>query len=181
MIYSLGEQSPELVGDGHYVAHTATVIGNVRLLDNASIWFNCVVRGDNEPIEIGAGSNIQDGCVLHTDPGFPMRIGTGVTVGHKVMLHGCTIGENSLIGIGSTVLNGATIGKNCLVGAHALITEGRSYPDGMLILGAPAKTVRELIDDEIASMKEAASHYIENAARFRDRLKPAVADPSESL
>lgn len=173
MIYSLGEQTPELVGDGHYVAHTAIVIGNVRLLDKASIWFNCVIRGDNEPIEIGAGSNIQDGCVLHTDPGYPMRIGTNVTVGHKVMLHGCTIGENSLIGIGSTILNGATIGKNCLVGAHALITEGKSYPDGMLILGAPAKAVRELSTAEIAGMKEAASHYVENAARFASDLAEA--------
>ena len=173
MIYTLGEQTPELVGDGHYIAHTATVIGNVRLLDKASIWFNCVVRGDNEPIEIGAGSNIQDGCVLHTDPGYPMRINANVTVGHKVMLHGCTIGENSLIGIGSTILNGATIGKNCLVGAHALITEGKSYPDGMLILGAPAKAVRELSSEEIAGMKEAASHYVENAARFASSLREA--------
>lgn len=177
MIYALGEQTPELIGDGHFVAHTATVIGNVRLLNNASIWFNCVVRGDNEPIEIGVGSNVQDGSVLHTDPGYPLRIGTGVTVGHKVMLHGCTIGENSLIGIGSTILNGATIGKNCLIGAHALITEGKSYPDGTLILGAPAKAVRELSDDEIASMKDAASHYVDNAARFRKQLKPADVGP----
>ena len=173
MIHSLGEVAPELIGDGHYVAHTATVVGNVRLHPNTSIWFNCVVRGDNDLIEIGAGSNIQDGSVLHTDPGFPLNIGSSVTVGHKVMLHGCTIGENSLIGIGSTVLNGARIGNNCLVGAGALITEGKSFDDGKLILGSPARAVRDLSDDEIASIKEAASHYIENAARFRRSLREA--------
>lgn len=173
MIHSLGEHTPELIGGGHYVAHNATVIGNVRLQKDSSVWFNTVVRGDNEPIELGEGSNVQDGCVLHTDPGYPMRIGAGVTVGHKVMLHGCTIGENSLIGIGSIVLNGAVIGKHCLVGANALITEGKTFPDGMLILGSPAKAVRELSDAEIAGMKEAASHYVENAARFRETLQDA--------
>lgn len=173
MIHSLGEYTPELIGSGHYVAHNATVIGNVRLQQDSSIWFNTVVRGDNEPIELGEGSNIQDGCVLHTDPGYPMHIGAGVTVGHMVMLHGCRIGENSLIGIGSIVLNGAVIGKHCLVGANALITEGKTFPDGMLILGSPAKAVRELSEEEIAGMKEAASHYVENAARFRKTLHDA--------
>jgi carbonic anhydrase/acetyltransferase-like protein (isoleucine patch superfamily) len=171
VIHALDDVAPELVGDGHFVADNATVIGNVRMLANTSVWFNTVVRGDNEPIEIGAGSNIQDGCVLHTDPGFPMRIGSGVTIGHKAMLHGCTIGENALIGIGSIVLNGAVIGANCLVGANSLITEGKSFADGMLILGAPAKAVRELSDAEIAGLRKAASHYVDNAARFRASLR----------
>lgn len=175
MIYSLDERTPVLEGSGHFVAANATVIGNVRLLNQVSLWFNCVLRGDNEWIEIGAGSNIQDGSVLHTDPGYPLTIGRNVTVGHKVMLHGCTIGDNSLIGIGSTVLNGATIGANCLVGAHALITEGKSFPDGSLILGAPAKRVRELTADEIAGIRQSAQHYVDNAVRFSEQLTPVVA------
>lgn len=173
MIYALGDRSPELVGEDHFVAANATVIGHVRLLPESSIWFNCVLRGDNEPIEVGAGSNVQDGCVLHTDPGFPLTIGASVTVGHKVMLHGCTIGDNSLIGIGSTILNGATIGRNCLVGAHSLVTEGKSFPDGSLILGSPAKAVRELTEEEIAGMTESARHYVANAARFQAKLREA--------
>ena len=172
MIYVLGERTPVLEGDGHFIAENATVIGNVLLKAESSVWFNCVLRGDNELIEVGEGSNVQDGCVLHTDPGFPLTIGSGVTVGHKVMLHGCTIGNNSLIGIGSTVLNGATIGNNCLVGANALVTQGKSFPDCSLILGAPAKVVRDLTDEEIAGMKESASRYVENAARFRTDLEP---------
>ena len=171
MIYALGDRSPELVGDGHFVAPNATVIGHVRLLPEASVWFNCVLRGDNEPIEVGAGSNVQDGCVLHTDPGFPLTIGANVTVGHKVMLHGCTIGDNSLVGIGSTILNGATIGRHCLVGAHSLVTEGKSFPDGSLILGSPARVLRELSDEEIAGMTESARHYVANAARFNTSLR----------
>jgi carbonic anhydrase/acetyltransferase-like protein (isoleucine patch superfamily) len=173
VIQTLGDQTPELTGDGHFVADNATVIGNVRLLSQSSVWFNTVVRGDNELIEIGAGSNVQDGCILHTDPGFPLRIGSGVTVGHRVMLHGCTIGDNSLIGIGSTILNGATIGNNCLVGAHALVTEGKSFPDGSLILGAPAKVVRDLTEEEIDGMRQSASHYVDNAARFVSELRDA--------
>jgi len=170
VIYALGDRSPVLEGDGHFIAENATVIGNVLLKSVSSAWFNCVLRGDNELIEVGAGSNIQDGCVPHTDPGFPLTIGTGVTVGHRVMLHGCTVGNNSLIGIGSTILNGATIGNNCLVGANSLVTEGKSFPDGSLILGSPAKVVRELTSEEIAGMKESASHYVENAARYRTQL-----------
>ena len=173
MTHSLGEVAPEFIGDGHFVAPNATVIGNVRLQPNSSVWFNTVIRGDNEPIEVGEGSNVQDGCILHTDPGYPLTIGTGVTVGHRVTLHGCTIGDNSLIGIGSTVLNGATIGNNCLVGAHALITEGKSFEDGTLILGSPAKVVRELTDEEIAGMKVSASRYVQNAARFASSLAEA--------
>ena len=171
MIYSLGERTPVLEGNGHFIAANATVIGRVRLQDRASVWFNCVLRGDNEWIEIGAGSNVQDGAVLHTDAGFPLTVGHDVTLGHMVMLHGCTIGNNSLIGIGSTVLNGATIGDNCLVGAHALITEGKSFPDGSLILGSPAKVARPLTKIEIAGIRQSAQHYVENAARFRSELK----------
>ena len=171
MIYSLAGRAPELVGEGHFIAPNATVIGNVKLLPNASIWFNCVLRGDNEPIEVGEGSNVQDGCVLHTDPGFPLRIGKHVTIGHKVMLHGCTIDENSLIGIGSIVLNGARIGKNCLVGANSLVTEGKTFPDGSLIIGSPARVVRELTEEEIDGMRESAAHYVDNAARFNSSLR----------
>lgn len=173
MIYTLGDRSPELVGGGHFVATNATVIGHVRLLPDASVWFQSVLRGDNEPIEIGAGSNVQDGCVLHTDPGFPLKIGAGVTVGHQAMLHGCTIGDNSLIGIGSTILNGATIGRHCLVGAHSLVTEGKSFPDGSLILGSPARAVRELDDAEIAGITESARRYVANAARYNTSLQEA--------
>lgn len=173
MIHALGERVPEFIGEGHFVADNASVIGNVRLLRNASVWFNCVLRGDNELIEVGEGSNIQDSCVLHTDPGYPLCIASGVTVGHKVMLHGCRIGDNSLIGIGSTVLNGAVIGSNCLVGAHSLITEGKSFPDNSLILGSPAKLVRELSAEEIAGIHESAKHYVANAARFRSELATA--------
>jgi carbonic anhydrase/acetyltransferase-like protein (isoleucine patch superfamily) len=172
MIYSLGDRTPVLEGKGHFIAGNASVIGNVRLLDRASVWFNCVLRGDNELIEIGAGSNVQDGSVLHTDLGYPLTVGQDVTVGHKVMLHGCTIGNNSLIGIGSTILNGATVGENCLVGAHALITEGKSFADGSLILGSPAKVVRQLTAAEIAGISEAAQHYVANAVRFASELKP---------
>ena len=173
MIYALEGEAPELLGDTHFVAPNATLIGRVRLHPDASVWFNCVLRGDNEWIEVGQGSNVQDGCVLHTDPGFPLTIGQGVTVGHKVMLHGCTIGDNALIGIGSTILNGATVGENCLVGAHALITEGKSFPDGSLILGSPARVARELSDAEIAAMRESASHYVANATRYLSGLAEA--------
>jgi carbonic anhydrase/acetyltransferase-like protein (isoleucine patch superfamily) len=174
MIYSLGDRTPVLEGKGHFIAGNASVIGDVRLLDRASVWFNCVLRGDNELIDIGAGSNVQDGAVLHTDLGYPLTVGRDVTVGHKVMLHGCTIGNNSLIGIGSTILNGATIGENCLVGAHALVTEGKSFPDGSLILGSPAKVVRPLTAEEIAGISEAAQHYVANAARFESELRPVT-------
>jgi carbonic anhydrase/acetyltransferase-like protein (isoleucine patch superfamily) len=173
VIYALGEHTPELAGDGHFIAPGAVLIGRVRLLRDSSVWFNCVLRGDNELIEVGAGSNVQDGCVLHTDLGFPLTIAAGVTVGHKVMLHGCTIGEDSLIGIGSTVLNGAAIGRNCLVGAGALVTEGKTFPDGSLILGAPARVVRQLTEEEIAGVRESARHYVANAARFASSLREA--------
>ena len=170
-MYSLEDRAPILEGDKHFIADSATIIGDVRLLSEASVWFHCVLRGDNDSIEVGARSNVQDGCVLHADPGFPLTIGSGVTVGHRVMLHGCTIGDDSLIGIGSTILNGAIIGRNSLVGAQALVTEGKSFPDGSLILGAPAKVVRSLRDEEVAANREAANHYVENATRYRRRLQ----------
>jgi carbonic anhydrase/acetyltransferase-like protein (isoleucine patch superfamily) len=166
VIYTLGDRAPEFEGAGHFIADNASVIGSVRLKDKASIWFNCVLRGDNDWLVVGERSNIQDGSVLHTDPGIKLVVGDGVTVGHKVMLHGCEIGNDSLIGIGSTVLNGAKIGKNCLVGAHALVTENKVFPDGSLILGAPASVVRELTDDERALIRRSADVYVDNAERF---------------
>ena len=170
MIYTLGDRAPKFEGAGHFVADSASIIGSVRLKDKASIWFNCVLRGDNDWLVVGERSNIQDGSVLHTDPGIKLVVGDGVTVGHKVMLHGCEIGNGSLIGIGSTVLNGAKIGKNSLVGAHALITENKVFPDGSLILGAPASVVRELTDEELALIRRSADVYVDNAERFSKSL-----------
>jgi carbonic anhydrase/acetyltransferase-like protein (isoleucine patch superfamily) len=170
-IYTLDDISPVLPPDGAYwVAPDASVIGNVRIGEGASIWFGAVARGDNEPIVIGARSNIQDGSVLHSDPGAPLTIGEGVTVGHKVVLHGCTIGDNSLIGIGAVVLNRARIGKNSLVGAGALVTEGKEFPDGVLIVGSPARVVRELTPEQIEGLKRSADHYVGNALRFAKGL-----------
>ena len=174
MIYTLGDRAPILEGAGHFIADNATVIGSVRLGDQASVWFNCVLRGDNDWLTIGARSNIQDGSVLHTDEGIELIVGAGVTVGHKVMLHGCSIGDNSLIGIGSSVLNGAQIGRDCLVGAHALVTENKVFPDRSLILGAPAKVVRELSDEEIAHIRWSADVYVRNASRFLSDLVPGI-------
>jgi len=174
VIYSLGDRAPVFEGAGHFVADNATLIGSVRLGDKASVWFNCVLRGDNDWLVIGERSNIQDSSVLHTDEGIELVVGNGVTVGHKVMLHGCTIGDDSLIGIGSTVLNGARIGKNCLVGAHALVTEDKEFPDGSLILGAPAKVVRALSEEEQAHIRWSADVYVRNAERFSSDLVPGV-------
>ena len=170
-IYSLGEKQPQL-GDDAWVAPNATVIGDVHLGAKASIWWNATLRGDNDPIHIGENTNIQDSSVLHTDEGVPMHIGANVTVGHLVMLHGCTIGDGSLIGIGSIVLNGAVIGKNSIVGANTLIPEGKTYPDRVLIVGSPGKVVRELSDDEVGRLSHAAAHYVNNAMRYRTTLKP---------
>lgn len=166
MIASLGERRPQFDGTDHFIAHNATVIGSVRIGHGASIWFNVVIRGDNDWIEIGENSNIQDASVLHTDTGVRLQVGNNVTVGHRVMLHGCTIGDGSLIGIGSTVLNNARIGKHCLVGAHSLITEGKVFPDGVLILGSPARSVRPLNADEFSLLQMAARHYVENGRRY---------------
>ena len=174
MIYTLGDRAPEFTGAGHFVADNASIIGSVRLGDRSSVWFNCVLRGDNDWLVIGERSNIQDGSVLHTDEGIELNIGNGVTVGHTVTLHGCTIGDNSLIGVGSTVLNGAMIGNNCLVGANSLVTENKAFPDGSLIMGAPAKVVRQLDDQEIEHLRHSADIYVRNASRFLSDLLPGV-------
>lgn len=168
--YAIGNKTPQLSGS-HWIAPNATVIGDVRLGANTSIWWNAVLRGDNDPITIGDNSNIQDGSVLHTDEGVPMNIGQNVTVGHLVMLHGCTVGDNALIGIGSVVLNRAVIGKNSIVGANTLIPEGKVYPDGVLIVGSPGKVVRELTPEQIAGLAHSAAHYVDNARRYASTLK----------
>lgn len=169
-IYQLDEHQPD-IADSAWVADSARVIGKVVLEDDASVWFNAVLRGDTEELRVGRGSNIQDATVVHADLGFPVRIGEDVTVGHQVMLHGCTIGDGSLIGIQSVVLNGARIGRNCLVGAGSLVTEGKEFPDGSLIMGSPAKVVRELTPEQIAGLKRSAQHYVNNANRFKGGLK----------
>jgi carbonic anhydrase/acetyltransferase-like protein (isoleucine patch superfamily) len=166
MFYSLGQRKPEKDGDGQFVAHNATVIGSVKLMERSSIWFNVVIRGDNELITIGPESNIQDGSVLHTDPGIPLTIGRGVTVGHKAMLHGCQIGDYSLIGINAVVLNGAKIGKHCLIGANTLIPEGMEIPDGSMVIGSPGKVRRELNDSQKKILEFSAAHYVKNAERY---------------
>ncbi|HEX5005771.1 MAG TPA: gamma carbonic anhydrase family protein [Hyphomonadaceae bacterium] len=170
-IYELDGVQPETEGD-HWVADSARVIGRVVLKRNASVWFNAVLRGDNDPIVIGENSNVQDGSVLHTDVGQPLIVGANCTIGHKVMLHGCTIGENTLIGIGSIILNGAKIGKNCLIGANSLITEGKEIPDGSMVMGAPGKVVRELTEQQIQMITFSAHHYVENWKRYAKGLKP---------
>jgi carbonic anhydrase/acetyltransferase-like protein (isoleucine patch superfamily) len=171
-IYSLDGLRPETPAEGDFwIAPDAHVIGNVRLAEDVGIWFGATLRGDNELIAIGVGSNIQEGCVLHTDPGAPLTVGTGCTIGHKAILHGCTIGDNSLVGMGATILNRARIGANCLVGAGALVTEGKTFPDNSLIVGAPAKAVRVLDDEAIATLRRSAQHYVENWKRFAAGLK----------
>ena len=168
-IYELDKTAPR-IADSAWVADSAQVMGDVELADDVSIWFGTVVRGDTETIHIGRGSNIQDGSVLHADVGKPLHVGENVTVGHKVMLHGCTIGDGSLIGIGAIVLNGAKIGKGCLVGAGSLVTEGKEFPDGSMIMGSPAKVVRELTPEQKQGLLNSAKHYIENAQRFKAGL-----------
>jgi carbonic anhydrase/acetyltransferase-like protein (isoleucine patch superfamily) len=176
-LFDLGLRSPKLPLPGEYwIAPTAVVLGDVELKRNASVWFGAILRGDNDPIVVGEGSNVQDGSVLHTDEGVPLSIGRDVTVGHQVMLHGCSIGDNSLIGIGSIVLNRAQIGKNCLIGARSLITEGKVIPDNSLVLGSPGKVVRELEAHEIAFLQASALHYVENWKRYARDLRPAGGD-----
>lgn len=172
-IYQLDNRKP-IVSPSAWVADDAQVIGLVELAENSSVWFGAVLRGDNEPLRIGAGSNVQDGAVIHSDMGFPVVIGSGVTIGHQACLHGCTVGDGSLIGIQAIVLNGAKIGKNCLVGAGALVTEGKEYPDGSLIVGAPAKVIRPLTSEQLEGLKRNADHYVENARRYRDGLRRLV-------
>jgi len=168
-IYELDGLTPH-IADSAWVADSAEVMGDVALGDEVGIWFGVVVRGDTAPITVGARTNIQDLSVLHADLGLPLSIGAGVTVGHKAMLHGCTIGDNSLIGIGAVVLNGAKIGQGCLVGAGALVTEGKEFPDGSMIIGSPAKVVRSLTPEQLEGLRQSADHYVANAQRFKATL-----------
>jgi carbonic anhydrase/acetyltransferase-like protein (isoleucine patch superfamily) len=168
-IYRLGDTAPT-IHESVFVAESATVIGKVSVEENASIWFGATLRGDNEPISVGAGSNVQEGAVLHTDPGYPLTIEAHVTVGHQAMLHGCTIREGTLIGIQAVVLNGAVIGRNCLVGAGAVVTGGKAFPDNSLILGSPAKVVRELTDADVEGLRRAAAVYVERRQYFKEKL-----------
>jgi len=173
-VHALGDKSPRLPAEGEYwIASNATLVGDVILKPGASVWFGAVLRGDNEPITVGEDTNIQENSVLHTDMGEPLTLGRGVTVGHMAMLHGCTVGDYSLIGIGAVVLGRARIGNNCLVGAGALITEGKEFPDGSLIVGSPARVVRQLAPGQIAALKGSAEHYVQNWKRFARDLRPA--------
>jgi carbonic anhydrase/acetyltransferase-like protein (isoleucine patch superfamily) len=169
-IYELDGVAPRVAASA-WVADNAQVMGDVEVGEGASVWFGVTVRGDTDTITIGAGSNVQDGSVLHADEGMPLRIGANVTVGHQVMLHGCTIGDESLIGIGAIVLNGAKVGKHCLVGAGSLVTEGKEFPDGSMIIGSPAKVVRQLTPEQMEGLRRSAEHYQQNAERFRRGLK----------
>jgi carbonic anhydrase/acetyltransferase-like protein (isoleucine patch superfamily) len=169
-IYALGASEPQIHASA-YVTDSATVIGKVVLKEDSSIWYGATLRGDNEPIVIGVGSNVQEGAVLHTDPGSPLTVGDNVTIGHQAMLHGCTVGDGSLIGIQAVVLNDAVIGQNCLIGACALVTTGTKIPDRSLVMGSPAKVIRELTDDEIAGMHRGIKGYVTRAATFRKDLK----------
>ena len=172
-LYALDGIAPDLPEDGSFwIAPYAILIGKVRLERNTSVWFGSVLRGDNELIHIGEGSNIQDRCVLHTDMGFPLNVAPGCTVGHSVLLHGCTIGENSLIGMGATIMNGARIGKDCIVGANTLIPEGKEIPDRSLVVGAPGRIIKEVSDQQAARLKESAAGYQANWRRFAAQLQP---------
>lgn len=168
-IYALDGVAPEL-DDDCWIAPDANVIGNVRVAQGVSVWFGATIRGDNEPITLGDGCNIQENSVLHTDPGYPLHVGAGVTVGHKAMLHGCTIHDGALIGMGAIILNGAVIGKNALIGAGAMITEGKKIPEGALVMGSPGRVVRQLDEKALAGMRRNADHYVENMRRYRGGL-----------
>ncbi|ETW14364.1 transferase hexapeptide repeat family protein [Roseivivax marinus] len=170
-LYALEGHAPEIAEDA-WVAPDANVIGKIVMAGKSSVWFGATLRGDNETITVGAGTNLQENVVCHTDMGFPLTIGTNCTIGHKAMLHGCTIGDNSLVGMGATILNGAKIGKNCLIGAGALVPEGKEIPDGSLVMGMPGKVVRELDAAAIQKLEASALNYQRNAARFRDGLAP---------
>lgn len=177
MLMQLEDRRVTATGN-YYVAESAMVIGSVELHEGASVWFNAVLRGDADKIVVGAGSNVQDGSVLHTDPGYPLLIGKDVTIGHKVMLHGCEIGDNSLVGINAVVLNGAKIGSNCLIGAGALITEGKVIPDNSVVMGAPGKVVKTLTVEQAQGLTASAAHYVANGQRFAAGLTPQQkADP----
>jgi carbonic anhydrase/acetyltransferase-like protein (isoleucine patch superfamily) len=177
-IFSLGERRVELRGEHHFIAHDATLVGSVSLDNDVSIWFQVVIRADNDLVRIGEGANVQDGAVLHVDPGYPLTVGRMVTVGHKAMLHGCTIGEGSLIGINSVVMNGARIGKGSLLGANTLIPEGKEIPDGVLVVGSPGKVVRDLRQDERDFLLRAARIYIDRGRLYKRQLREEPLAPS---
>ncbi|MBZ9808190.1 gamma carbonic anhydrase family protein [Mesorhizobium sp. BR1-1-9] len=171
-LYAIDGSEPSFAdADSNWIAPDATLIGDISIGRNAGFWFGVVIRGDNEPVVIGADTNVQEHTVMHTDPGFPLTIGEGCTIGHRAMLHGCTIGDNSLVGMGAIVLNGARIGKNSLVGAGALVTEGKEFPDNSLIVGSPAKAIRVLDETAIARLRASAAHYVANGKRFKAALK----------
>jgi carbonic anhydrase/acetyltransferase-like protein (isoleucine patch superfamily) len=170
-LFAIGERRVRLLGEHHYVAHDATLVGDITLHNEVSVWFQVVIRAENDRIAIGEKCNIQDGSVLHVDPGFPMTLGNSVSVGHKVMLHGCTIGDGSLIGINSVIMNGARIGRGTLIGANTLIAEGKEIPDGVLVLGSPGKVVRELRPEERDHLLAVASGYVERSRLYREKLK----------
>lgn len=170
MLYSLDKRKPVCEGSGQFVAPNASVIGSVQLGERSSVWFNVVIRADNDHIRVGPDSNVQDGAVLHTDHGFPLNIGQGVTVGHKAVLHGCTIGDYSLVGINAVILNGAKIGKYCLIGAGALVPENMQIPDGSMVIGVPARIKRELTEPEKRKLELSAAHYVANAVRYQQQL-----------
>jgi carbonic anhydrase/acetyltransferase-like protein (isoleucine patch superfamily) len=172
MIYTLENRAPRFLGD-YFVAENAAVIGSVTLHHNASVWFSCVVRGDTDDLIIGENTNIQDGSVVHTDPGLKLKLGRDVTVGHLCMLHGCEVGDNTLIGIKSVILNRARIGRNCIIGANTLITEGKEIPDNSLVMGSPGKVVRQVTPEEATFLTAQAAHYVENARRYREKLQQA--------
>ena len=170
-LFALGARRVRLLGEHHYVAHDATLVGDITLAEAVSIWFQVVIRAENDRVEIGEACNIQDGSVLHVDPGFPMTLGKNVSIGHKVMLHGCTIGDGSLIGINSVIMNGARIGRSTLVGANTLITEGKEFPDGVLVLGSPGRVVRELKPEERDHLLKVASGYVERSKLYKSSLR----------
>ncbi len=171
-LYALDGTSPQTpADDAYWVADTAAVIGKVVLHHNSSVWFGAVLRGDNETITVGENSNVQDGCICHTDMGYPLTIGRDVTIGHQASLHGCTIGDGSLIGMGATVLNGAKIGKNCVIGAHALVPEGKEIPDNSLVVGMPGRVIKSLGKEQAAQLKKSAESYVANHQRFKAGLK----------
>ena len=171
-LFAIGERRPTLLGSHHYVAHDATLVGDITLHNNVNVWFQVVIRAENDRVVIGEDCNVQDGSVLHVDPGYPMSLARRVTIGHKVMLHGCTIGEGALIGINSVVMNGARIGRGTLVGANTLIAEGKEIPDGVLVLGSPGKVVRELKPEERERLLGIASGYVERSKLYKKELKP---------
>lgn len=174
MLYQLNDKKPQSKSEDYFIAHSADVIGEVNIGEQVSIWFQCVLRADNAAINIGDNTNIQDGSVLHVDEGFPIELGNNVTVGHKVMLHGCRVGDNSLIGMGATILNGAVIGKNCIIGAGSLITENKTIPDNSLVMGVPGKVVKKISAEQAELLTKSAQHYVEKGQLYNDQLRPFV-------